>query len=250
MRYFIFDGINSKTYFWTNSIKRPLMPPIEIIQMKAPQRAGSYALPSTLREYTINVTVTAVTNDLLELRSSMRDIAAWLFKEEDKKLVFSDEQDKYYNARVSSETNLNELAATGETTIQFLISDPFAYSETEKSLLFSDLGELTVMNDGTAPVYPLFRVVPLMDLPYIRIDNTTNGGSITLNGQIWAYDVYMFDMAENRVYREVDEYSYMKDLDIEAEFFPLDPGSNDLLIDPTETTGKISARVIFRDRFY
>lgn len=143
MRYFTFNGKDSRNYFsLTNEIKRPYLPPIDVPSVKIPNRAGAVALKRNevgVREFEIRATLLALNH--AEVRSKVRALAEFLIYEEDKELIFSDELNRKYMARFSQDsTDLEEIAYTGEGVLKFIAYDPFAYStvENNKTILVSN----------------------------------------------------------------------------------------------------------------
>lgn len=96
----------------------------------------------------ISVEVTLLRDNWADLRSAVRGIAAWLFTEDDAMLTFSDEPDKYYMARLTGDTDLNELLYTGETTLHFVCADPFAYAVTEKNKYQDPVRNVNLIANG------------------------------------------------------------------------------------------------------
>lgn len=129
MRTFTFNGVASDTYFFTNRISQPILPPINFDIAKIPGRHGGVAFNSKLdiKEFVIDVTMFAT--DQADLKRKVREIAAWLFTEGERNLTFSDEPDRVYWAKASGATDLTQLFAIGETQIHFVAVDPFAYGE-------------------------------------------------------------------------------------------------------------------------
>lgn len=251
MKTFTFNGISSKNHFSVNEIARPLLAPVQTSVINIPQRAGGFPAKNYLGTAEINITVSILANNLTELRQKVRDAAAWLFTEEDKQLIFSDEPDKFYHARVSGETDLSELAETGQTTLRFLLTDVFAYSTTERSATFADDGVLEITNNGTAPAYPVFRVELQSDLTNFTIENFTTGQTFEFRKEMIAGQIYIIDMADNTIKGEVTGVSYLQHVEIYSDWFALAPGFN--VIGITGSAGGATwlyTTMTFRERFY
>ena len=136
MRYFTFNGKDSRNYFsLTNKVERPFLPPISVPSMKIPNRAGAVAMKRNevgVREFAITATMIGLNHG--EIRSKVRALADFLIYEEDKELIFSDELNRKYFARFTGDSNeLEEIAYTGEGTLLFTAFDPFAYNTAEST---------------------------------------------------------------------------------------------------------------------
>lgn len=244
-RSFTFGNINSSQYFLTKSIERSILPPVEVITSEVPQRAGGYAVRSELGMREFQVTVTLLADTLAELRSKIREIAAWLFADEDRQLTFSDEPNVYYLARLQGDTAFDELLMYGETTLNFLCADPIGYSTTELNKLFEDfVNGTTYKVGGTFETFPRVRLVPTAALTYIRYNLGTK--HILLNGSFAAWAAIIVDHETNSVYMESTGERIMTTLDISSDFFPFKVGDNLLTAEPSSG---LSFRVYWRERY-
>jgi predicted phage tail component-like protein len=254
MRYFTFGGIDSRTHFLTNYIKRPFLPPVTVPTMEIPRKAGVIPLQRNeigAVEITIGVTIMAVSH--VDVRERVRALSAFLIKTTEQDLIISDEIDKKYLARFNQSGNdLEELAYTGAGELTFTCFDPFAYAINEKTQLITGT-QMDFINTGTAAVYPKFRVIPTVQSTFIRITNTTTGKKLMYNATWAALDGLIIDTKTNRVYKEADSVNFIKYLTLDSEFFPLEIGSNIIKVenqnaDGTGVTGQL--RAWWTERFY
>lgn len=123
---FTFNGIDSSTYLIVNKVKHSVLPPLEPRLRTAPRRAGAYDFGVDVGTREIEVDVTVIGTDGADLRGKVRDIAEWLYQEDLCPLVFSDEPDKTYYARLSGDSDLEQIRSFGKGTLAFLCPDPFA----------------------------------------------------------------------------------------------------------------------------
>lgn len=99
------------------------------------QRRNEFAIPgrdgtldygnNAYEKRIITVNIAIVARGLEQLRQSARDVAAWL--DGDGLLIFDDEPDKGYRAKVYSPLSLSLLISCGEATVLFECQ-PFAQS--------------------------------------------------------------------------------------------------------------------------
>lgn len=254
MRYFTFGGIDSRTHFLTNYIKRPFLPPVTVPTMEIPRKAGVIPLQRNeigVVEITIGVTIMAVSN--VDVRQRVRALSAFLVKQTEQDLIISDEIDKKYLARFNQSGNdLEELAYTGAGELTFTCFDPFAYALTEKTQL-STIQDVVITNGGTVEAYPRFRIVTTVNVPFITVKNVTTGKNFTYNASWYASTPLIIDTKTNRVYQENTGENFIKYLTLASDFFPLAIGANTLKVE-TEATGAInqvsSFRTYWTERFY
>ena len=125
---FEFDGLNSHVEFQLifKSIDRPILPTMRKREMVTPGKHGTYDFGlNTYDKRIISVLIQYVGATLGDLRLHARDIAAWLSQTSHKELIFSDEPDKYYLAKIYDPVGLENFFLLGKATIQFECQ-PFA----------------------------------------------------------------------------------------------------------------------------
>ncbi|MBX6361278.1 MAG: phage tail family protein [Acidobacterium ailaaui] len=128
---FTFNGRHSSEFpLIVNSKPRQIAPPISPKLLSIPGRPGAYDYGAEIGTREITIGVSIFGDNSSEYRSAIRQIAAWLLPLDGKpkQLIFDDEPDKYYLARLSGQTDLDELVTFGSTTLTFLCADPHAYS--------------------------------------------------------------------------------------------------------------------------
>lgn len=254
MRYFFFGGKDSRTYFdLINYIHRPFIPPIEVPNVKIPNRAGAVAIKRNdigVREISIGVTLMGL-NDA-DLRTKVRALAAFLVYTNDQPLYFSDEVNRVYQARfVGGGDTLEEIAAMGEGELNFVCFDPFAYSNAQTTIL-NTVQEFTLTNGGTVEAFPLFRFVAAANVTLIKIKNLTTGKTFLYNTSWYAATPFMVDMNINRVYHEITQVNYMNDVSLDSDFWSLAVGANTIRVETNidGTASITSIRAYWTDRFY
>lgn len=255
MRYFYFNGKRSDDYFWINSISRGYLPPITVPSFKVPNKPGAVALKKNeidVREIEIDITLWA--NDDSDLRVKTRALADFLIYSEDKLLYFSDEPGMVYYARFNNDnTNLEELAAIGEGTLNFTCFDPFAYRQYETNHLISGV-ESAFINNGSGSAFPRIRVVPTVLQTYVTVRNVTTNKSITYNATLNAWtNILIIDTKTNQSYIEQTGENVIKNISLDSDFFELIPGENIIKIENGTLDGAGIAngvRLYWTERFY
>ena len=167
---FTYKGIRSTDFgIISKSTDRSLLPGMRSNMAQIPGRDGSIDLgDNTYDNRQIKVHIAFKEKDYEQLRKKAREIAGWLSSDKYEKLIFDDEEDKYYLARIYNEMSFNSWFKLGEADLIF-DCQPFAYSE-ERFVVsenITSLREIEITNNGTYKAYPLIEV-------------TGTAGSVTL----------------------------------------------------------------------
>lgn len=250
MRTFTFNNISSSAYFYTHSITRQVLPPLEFDLRSIPKRAGAVPGKTILGVREIEIEVSLYADNWEDLRTKMETvIAPWLYTEDPAPLIFSDEPGRIYYAKLSGNTDLEELIYIGKTKLVFVCADPYKYATSEKSILFSTTGDSVFTNSGTGKVFPRIRVVPTGTQSFVKFTNVTTGKAVLLNntnGQLNAWKITIVDNNKNLVYDDTSGARQMDILDLSSDFFYLQPGANTLRMEPLTN---MSARLLYTERF-
>lgn len=119
----------------SRSVNRSLLPPLRPKTLEITDRHGLYDFTgNTYGNRTITMEIAYIGRNYNELRNRAREIAAWLTSKQAEKLVFDDEPEKFYLARIYTATPLENLWRLGWATITF-DCQPFAYSLKMHSLI-------------------------------------------------------------------------------------------------------------------
>ncbi len=111
-------GSEFKLFF--KSLSRPVLPELRKRELTVPGKSGVYSFKSKAHEKRIvSGQIQYVGSNLSDLRVWARSIAQWLYTEDYARLIFDDEPDKYYMAKVYSEVPLESLYSLGSANIVF-----------------------------------------------------------------------------------------------------------------------------------
>lgn len=125
---FTFNNIHSRDMgVEFQSADRTLLPPKRVTQYTIPGRSGTYDIEDGYdnREITLDVHFAGEAHNFPGVRSRARAVAAWLSGEG--LLVFDDEPDRGYQAKVVEGVSIEQIAVTGHCEVVFMCS-PFAES--------------------------------------------------------------------------------------------------------------------------
>ena len=127
MKGFTFANIHSSTYeLYVRSDNRTITPALRKNEFVIPGRHGTLDFGNnTYEPRFITMELFLVRKTMEDLRKQARDIAHWLSKSG--LLVFDDEPDKAYQAKVYNNIDIEEIAAYGKSMVTFECQ-PFAES--------------------------------------------------------------------------------------------------------------------------
>lgn len=236
---FTFNGISSTTYLVENNVHHSILPPLAFRSLAVPGRAGVYdfGVSAGAREIVIDVTVKG--NSQADLRSKVRSIASWLYQDNLKTLVFSDEPDKTYYARIAGSTDLEQIVWTGQGTITFICPDPYAEGASFSQTFSSGA---TITNNGTAKVFPVFTINFSGSASYFKVMKGTQQVYVTKSFVVG--DSLVIDHTKALV--TSNSLRIMDTVDLSSTFFHLAPGGTVLTFAPTSN---VSVRVDFKEKW-
>lgn len=241
-----FGGTHSTTkgLKFSNIAGRGILPEIDSKTILLPSKHGLHYFGYRFQEKRITATMRLLKGSLSDFRTSARDLAAWLDpRNGPKELIFDDEPDKKYFAVVTGNTDFEGLFIKKVAEIEFLCPDPFAYSTTENSSVFSD-DAATVINTGTEETFPIFTINFSASASEIKISKDADT-YIRIKRNFVANDEVQINCEEGTIVLS-GVTNLIPSLDIESEFFSLDPGTSNLTISPA---GVAAARLVYVRRW-
>lgn len=126
MKGFTFANIHSSKYgLYVRSDNRTITPSLRRKSIVIPEKHGTIDFGNnTYESRYITMHLSLVKKTMEDLRQQARDIAEWLTK--DGLLIFDDEPDKAYRAKVYHNIDIEEIGAYGKSKVTFTCQ-PFAY---------------------------------------------------------------------------------------------------------------------------
>jgi predicted phage tail component-like protein len=124
---FVYKGVSSKNFkIISQGGNRPLLPKMRprLVEIFGKNGAIDYG-QNDYGTRQIMRKIAYIGDDLPELRTRAREIASWLSSKQWGKLIFGDEPDKYYLARINDQVGLENLLTVGKADITFECQ-PFA----------------------------------------------------------------------------------------------------------------------------
>ena len=159
--------------------ERPAWAPITRNLLKTPNHPGAYLKSTDVDVRPLKVPVLIEGENIGDLQKLKEDLADWLVTDTAKELVFDDEPDRSYFAVVDGSLDLEEIVSVGTGELSFICLDPYKYGKTKVQQ--SDLGTLTVRNEGNVEALPTFEIE--VDADYTNID-ISNGNSMNRIGRV------------------------------------------------------------------
>lgn len=127
---FTYNGEPSSDYVdVVKDIRKTILPPSSDRLLRVPGRPGAFDFGRDIDVLEIEVDILIQGDSLSDLRKRVRDLASWLNQDDVKELIFDNEPDITYYARISGDTDLSEVLEIGEATLTFVCPDPYGYGE-------------------------------------------------------------------------------------------------------------------------
>lgn len=236
---FTFGGVHSDSLgLIVNSKTIPASPPISnrLQEIGGVDGAWDYGVSYGPRELEIDVTILGDTP--ADTRRSVRKLVGTMNPRKGSQiLIFDDEPDIMYYARISNQVPLDTLGAMGTFTLQLVCPDPFGYSTEIRTDTIARGGTLTHL--GTAEAFPRLSVSHgggSGSITNKRPDGITETLAFTADSPA---GTYVIDSKQKTITVEGNRaYKYVK-----GDFFELPMGDSSI-----KTSGAISSVTVeYRD---
>lgn len=163
-------GVNMPDFVKVESVEFPLLPPIENQALQVRGRKGLflYDQQTGKREIKVNVFLIAQPYQVMQ---KARELAEWFYHDDEVKLVFEDEADKFYIVVPDGNTDFTEMGSVGTGTLTFLCVDPYAYSIERRThnVKPTSTTPFYMTVDGTAPTFPDVELTLNEDIDSIAV---------------------------------------------------------------------------------
>lgn len=229
----IFDGFDFKDLLFVEYIDRTLMPPIGINADIVPGKLGSLFRDSQLGSGKVTVKCRVVGDTRIEVQKTIREVAGKLYTSSPRKLELRDEPDKYNMAIVGGDTQVDKFLETGYVELDFILTDPCAYSVEEKTVAINS----SFTYNGTAEGYAILTIKPTAG-PKLTITN--NGTTIEVIYAFVGSESVVVDLEKRLV--TINGSNSSKYVSLESNYFKMEVGSNKVVANGTGT-------VKYRDRW-
>lgn len=117
---FTFNGRSSDAYFFVQNVNRSLLPTINSRLVHIPNRNSPYDFGSEFTKRELTIDVVYIGTDFTNLRAVVREIAKWLNPLSGAKpLIISDEPNMTYQAKLTGDTDIEQIITIGKGTLTF-----------------------------------------------------------------------------------------------------------------------------------
>jgi predicted phage tail component-like protein len=181
-----FGGVSSEGIFKITEIRRPILPPLQDITKKVNGRPGLISFGQHIDMRVIEVDIVIPSEDRTDFRRKVEEIASFLYSEDTKTLQFFDDMERIYFARLTGDTNIEQVVNYGRGTITFICFDPFKYAAEPTILLDSTIlnnDSLVISNQGNQPAKPVIAIRNTKPLP----GNYCTNPGFEANKNGWTY---------------------------------------------------------------
>jgi predicted phage tail component-like protein len=237
---FTFKGIHTSDFTLVcKSIVRPLLPKKRLARKEIFGISGAMDFANdTYQLRQITMKIQYIGTDYYELRTRARQIAAWLYSDSWEQLIFDDEDDKYYLAKVTDEIELESLWESGSADIVF-DCQPFAIGVDLGAASWATLpGTQVTANPGTiktnktSPLGSVFTITLVAAWTAFSVScngrtltvNTPGSGTVVIDNvkmEVTLNGVNIFNQLSGNV----------------SDFLEIIPGNNSILITGTGLSG-------------
>lgn len=246
---FNYNGNNLSNLIKVNEVGRPLLPPRDLSTREIYGKPGAFFFEKRDQPIVLPITVSLIEKDLVSYREKARELAYLLEVDEPKRIILSDEPDKYINGILMDESMLDEIYTVGQGTLNFFCPDPYWYAIDDDIFSYSGAGNYTIVRKGLRD-----------SLPLIEIKGTNLAGSITLStnshdlvydGPLSANETLVIDselITAYRVRSNGSKLSAINDLD-KLDMPKLFPGANSIKISTKGTATVTNLKITSRSRW-
>lgn len=219
-----YRGVNIPSFIVVKKINFMTLPKLDLVTQRVPNRAGIYYSKTNLGEKVISLDIIIKPTTGISTIVQAEILTTWLRGTslagfDSGALILDDNSTKYYNAIPSNSVDVSDLISVGEGKIDFLLADPYAYTNTETNISKTGTTGLAITYNGTAPYYPLMIFTLTASTTNPRIDDTVTGESVKLVGTFASGTIIEIDNAGRKV--KVNGALAMDKLDITSEWLSL-----------------------------
>lgn len=235
-----FKNVHSNTFgLIMLSKNRVMLPEMTDEYVDIPGRDGSIHFPGSFKDRPPEVEFSTTTKTLPELRQLARQVAAWLHSKRHEVLVFDDEPDVYYMAKVANQLDLEQTVAMGRFSVQFNC-EPLAYSiaaDTWEQAVTAG-ASYTITNAGTYSALPVITITAGSQITGLVL--TVEDKTLTYTGTLTAGQSLIIDCGKYQATKAgVNAMG-----DVSGDFPVLYAGDNELTINKA-----CSLKIEFRKRW-
>lgn len=244
MAYFTFGSTKSsdKHIETLTDIIRPVQAGSRDSLVAVPGRPGVHYFGADLTEALIRVRGYSKASTMAGRIEIIRDLQEWLVGDELQQLIFSDEEDKFYMAKLMGEATPSIRGLLLFWDLTFLVPDACAYAVTPKTVTFPLEPGVKAANAGSASCPCVITAAMGDDASYLKITLAETGEFIRIERSFSGSDEIYIDTGQRFV--SVNGADARADVTYLSTYFSLPPGDFTLAALPD-----IPLTVTFRERW-
>lgn len=246
---FKYKDIHFGDDLFVQRITRSILAPQTLETLKIPGRSGVIFNRRDRESRVIPVEVIVNSESDKSIREKLRDLAYHLDSDEPGPLIFDDESDKWINAILSGESEIDEIVSHGQGVIEFFCPDPFWYAVDDDVFTYNQPGSYDFLRQGTAKSYPLFEISGSNEGGTISI--SINNETVEFTGALNEGETLMIDSNLMTAYRLTYENGQVSALnDLTTLDFPITiPGVNTVEILESGNASMTEVKILCRSRW-
>lgn len=227
-----FNNIDFTQYFKVLAIKKPLVPNVIAYDKRLENKDGAYYLKdSELDALEIDVKIELINKTTKTNAEYFREVAGKLYTANEAKLIFKNENNKYYMAKLVGNTDNQKIGRFGIVELTFRATVPLAISTIEKTIALNT----TFTNLGTYKTYGIITIKPTANANELVV--TSGGKTLKLIYAFSGTESILIDLQKQFI--TMNGSSAMKYLTLDSDFFDIGVGSNKITVNGT---GNITLR--------
>lgn len=228
-----YDGVNLSDAFTIEDVSIALLPTFEAVTQELAQRPGAYFSSRKVgtREVKVRLRLDAESRSPVDIFKAWREFSDVFNKPDPRPLMLN--EDKYVNALVIGDTEIENSAYYGTVEIAFMCFDPFFYGDEH----------VISLPTGTTP-FSVFGGVSA----YPCIEATANSGTVTVTNAVTAEYVRISGLAMgSRIVIDMERQTAT----IGGEYVPVDLLSDFFTIDGEAriTLSGATGTLTYRERY-
>jgi len=161
------DGINNENYFIVNEVRgRGVMSSV-LETLNISGMLGGYIKDPFMPERRLEVDITVKAESFEALRRKIERLGAVLYTDKPVAISFADEPNRTYYGRIGMVYDNIELSKIYKATLTIICEDPRKYGDEQTAVG----NPAQIVNEGTAPSYPIISMDVVQDTTFIKVDN-------------------------------------------------------------------------------
>lgn len=153
MKSFTFNGVDMKEFLIVTNVKRSISSEVENKLLETENTNGAIYLKNKFKPMYIIVDFAYKASELSPIR---RLLSRLLLTDDLEELIFSDEPNIYYNAKIDGKIDLSEESEHATGTITFIIPEAVGHSRELTVKNFNNVSYFNLLNNGSAVTCPIF----------------------------------------------------------------------------------------------